>query len=293
MLHFLVLLNSYCIYLLHAVVCLLQLPGDYSNIGETSRYRIQWEKWLYGLCYCNQRLFTVEERDVSCSMFSLCMYQVTGQGITLLDTVTLEKYSLYPRVDGHSQQVYIPHGPYRSGVSVVNWEDNQLTTQPTLECVGVCYSVGVMSPHTLCACDRGSGSVSVVSATNDIVTTRLSKPEDVRDKKPDGTAVLGDSVLVLYGDNLVVYENGVSSPGTMVTWPAGSQSVSGMSSDGVSRFLVCDRKRKAVFTLDVRGKVCDKISINTDSWQVRDCTLVDGKLWVGCLNGDIIVLSPP
>ncbi len=48
---------------------------------------------------------------------------------------------------------------------------------------------------------------------------------------------------------------------------------------------------KAVFTLDASGKLCDKININTDSY-VRDCTVVDGKLWVGCDNGDIAVLSP-
>ncbi len=218
------------------------------------------------------------------------MYQVSGQGLTLLDTVTVEE-DWYPRVDGHSQQFYIPRGNSR-GVSVISWEDNRLTPQPTLECVGECWSVGVMSPHTLCACDRSSGSVSVVSVTDDTVTARLSKPEEVRDKEPWKTAVLGDSVLVRYGGhNLVVYENGVSSPGTMVTRPAGLQSVMGMSSDGVSRFLLCDEDSNAVWTLDVAGKLCDKINIDTGS-KVWDCTVVDGKLWVGCVNGDIVVLSP-
>ncbi len=71
------------------------------------------------------------------------------------------------------------------------------------------------------------------------------------------TAVLGDSVLVWYeGRNLAVYENGVSSPGTMVTTTTGLQPVWGMSSDGISRFLVCDRNN-AVFILDVRGKLCE------------------------------------
>ena len=219
------------------------------------------------------------------------MYQVSVPGLTLLDTVTVEDSSWYPRVDGHSQQVYIPHGLYSRGVSLVSWEDNRLTPQPTLKCVDECNSVGVMSPHTLCACDRDSRSVSVISVTDDTVTARLSKPEEVRDKEPWRTAVLGDSVLVRYeGDNLVVYENGVSSPGTMVTWPAGLQSVWGMSSDGVSRFLVCGGDSKAVWTLDVSGKLCDKINVDTDS--VVDCTVMDGKLWVGCYNGDIVIMSP-
>ncbi len=218
------------------------------------------------------------------------MYQVSGQGLKLLDTVSLEG-GWYPSVDGHSQQVYIPRGRYSRGVTVISWEDNRLTTQPTLECVGMCYSVAVMSPHTLCVCDWTSDSVSVVSVRDDIVTARLSKPERVRDMQPRRTAVLGNSVLVQYHDDkLVVYENGVSNPGTMVTWPAGLRSESGMSSDGVFRFLVCDDVRNAVFTLDASGKLCDKINIDTES-VVWDCTVVDGKLWVGCLNGDIVVMS--
>ncbi len=228
---------------------------------------------------------------MSIGKYGVCMYQVSGQGLTLLDTATVKSGARLPRVDGHSQQVYVPRYPSR-GVSVVSWEDNRLTPQATLECVGECHSVGVMSPHTLCACDGGSESVNVVSVTDDTVTARLSKPEEVRDKEPYKTAVLGDSVLVAYqDDNLVVYDNGVSSPGTMVTWPAGLRSLAmyGMSSDGVSRFLVCEEK--AVFTLDVNGRLCDKINIDTDS-QAWDCTVVDGKLLVGCYNGDIVVLSP-
>ncbi len=66
-----------------------------------------------------------------------------------------------------------------------------------------------------------------------------------------------------------------------VHWPAGLEDVYGMSSDGVSRFLLCARGSKGVFTLDVRGNPCDKIKTDTDSW-VCDCTVLDGELWVGC-----------
>ncbi len=194
-------------------------------------------------------------------------------------------------MDSHNQQVYIPRDEDR-GALVFSWGDNRLTPQPTLECVGKCGSVGVMSPHALYVCDRDSGSGSVVSVTNDTVTAKLSKPEELRDKKPDETAVLGNSVLVEYeSDNLVVYENGVFSPCTMVPRPAGLQSVWGMSSDGVSRFLIYDRRSNAVFTLDDSGKLCDQINIDTDSG-VFDCAVGGGNLWVGCGNGDIVVLSP-
>ena len=136
--------------------------------------------------------------------------------------------------------------------------------------------------------------------TDDTVTARLNKPEEQRDK-PLRTAVLGDSVLVCYGDNLVVYKTGVSSQGTMVRYPYGLNSVWGMSSDGVSRFLICDLERNYVFTLDFSGNVCDTIMImmmficsdimpDNDN-RALDCAVVDGKLWVGCLNGNVILLS--
>ncbi len=218
------------------------------------------------------------------------MYQVTGKGLELLSTVRVDDSSWYPRVDGNTQQIYIPNGS--GGVSVVSVEDNQLKTHSRLTCVGECYSVGVLSQHTLCVCDQDSGSVSVVKVAEDTVTARLGGPAWVKDERANKTAVLGKALLVCYQKcNLVVYENGVFSPGTMVTWPQGLQSVKNMSSDGVSRFLVCDCESKAVFILDVRQKLCDKVNIRTQS-KVYDCTVGDGKLWVGCRNGDIVVMSP-
>ncbi len=227
----------------------------------------------------------------------LCMYQDAGQELTLLDTVTVKEGVegvWHPRVDGHNQRVYIPGGQFR-GVSVFSWKENRLKTQRILTCVGMCLGLGVISRHTLCACDEDRGSVSVVNVTNDTVTASLQTPEEVTVKVPRQTAVLGDTILVWYGyENLVIYENGQSSPGTMVTWPAGLESLHGicLSSDCVSRFLVWEHKSNVVFTLDVKGKLCDKLDINNDNKQVWDCTLGGGKLWVGCHNGDIIVMSP-
>ncbi len=273
--------------LVFTVLFLFQLPGDYSSLRETGRYKIQCGEEMYGLCFHGHRLFSIEIRDSSAH---LCMYEVTGQGLTLLDTMRTRKILSCPCVDGHTQQVYVPGGLYQ-GVLIFSWEDNRLTTPTTLTCVGICFSVGVLSPHTLCACDWHSGNVKVVRVTNDTVTATLMKPAEVADTKPLATAVLGSSFLVWYGErNLVVYENGVSSPGTMVAWPAGLQSVS-MSSDGVSRFLICDHTSKAVFILDVNGKLCDNVNINTTS-KPKECGVGDGKLWVGCENGDIVVMSP-
>ncbi len=244
---------------------------------------------MIGPYYHNHRLYTVEGRKSSSDC--LCMYQVTSEGLTLLDTVDLGVDTCWqPRVDGHSRQVYIPRGHSR-GVLVVSWDGTRLRRQPTLTCVGECESVAVMSPNTLCACDENSESVNVVRVTDNTVTATLVKPNWVRDETPYKLAVTGNTILVMYSFRLVVYENGVSSPGTMIAWPAGLRWFSGMSSDDVSRFLVCSPQSKAVFVLDVNGTLCDKINIDTNS-NAEDFTVGDGKLWVGCYNGDIVTLSP-
>ncbi len=269
--------------LVFTVLCLLQLPGDYNSLREIRRYKTQCGNILDGLCFHNHRLFSVENKGFPSV---LCMYEVTGKGLTLLDSVALVGSFSCPRVDGYTQQVYASSP---NGVLVFSWEDNRLTRQSTLTCVGRCFHLALLSQHMLCVCDERSGKINVVRVTNDTVTDRLRKPAEVVDQKPSATAVLGSSILVWYGErNLVVYENGVSSPGTMVAWPAGLESVCSMSSDGVSRFLVCNN-RNAVFILDAKGKLCDKINIGTT---IRDCTVGDGKLWVGCSNGDIVVMSP-
>ncbi len=64
-----------------------------------------------------------------------------------------------------------------------------MTPQPTLESVGKCLSVGVMSPHMVCTCDMEIDRISVVGVTDDILTARLSNPPRVRGKNPYNTAV--------------------------------------------------------------------------------------------------------
>ena len=217
------------------------------------------------------------------------MYQATGHELTLLDTVELGVHTCcLPCVDGHTQHVYIPHGR-SGGVSVVSWDDTRLRRQSTLTCVGECYSVGVISRHTLCVCDASTGNVSIVSVAADAVTSTLEKPADVRNKTPYKIAVAGNVILVMYDFTLVVYKNGAYSTGAMIPTPHGLQSVSGMLSDGASRFFISDRDTKAVFILDVRGNLCGKISIVTNN-KVRDCTIWDGKLYLGCWNGNVVIL---
>ncbi len=146
-------------------------------------------------------------------------------------------------------------------------------------------------PNTLCACDESSDCVSVATLPDNTVTATLIKPNWVREVAPYKLGESGNTILVMYGLELVVYENSVSSSGTMIAWPAGLRWFSGMSSNGVSRFLVCDTDSKAVFVRNVSGVLSDKINIDIDS-NVEDFTVGDGKLWMGCWNGDIVVMSP-
>ncbi len=219
----------------------------------------------------------------------LAVYKVKADKLTLLDTVELEGgwNDSRPRVDSHINQLYVPT---MQGVSVVRCDDGKLVTRPSLTCVSLCCSVGLVSSQTLCVCNYGNNAVSVVSVHDNRVTGRLSKPRQLQGDRPHSTAVLGDTVLVSYGDILVVHDNGVSSPGTMVTNPKGLLSVRSISTDDVSRFLLSDSRRHAVFILDPDGEFCDKIRVDTVS-EVEDCTVGDGRLWVGCENGDIIVMS--
>ncbi len=141
-----------------------------------------------------------------------------------------------------------------------------------------------MSPNTLCACDENSEIVSVVKVTDNTVNTTLIKPTWVRDETPYKLEVTGNTILVMFSFQLVVYENGVSSPGTMLDWPAGLRWFSAVSSDGVSSFLVCDTDSKAVLVLGVSGTLCDEINIvtvsNVEGWGVGMETLLS------CHHGD-------
>lgn len=113
---------------------LLQQPLNYNSLEEVARYRIQWGKGLYGLCYFGSSLFTVEWENVF--SFCLAVYLANGQGFALKDTLTITGSSAcQPRVDDQAGQVYIARGRSQM-VSVVKFEGSKLSSHKTLECVG-------------------------------------------------------------------------------------------------------------------------------------------------------------
>ena len=263
---------------------------DYGKLGQTARYKIKWGTVLEGLCYHDSRLYAVEWKQRS---YSLVMYQVARGELIVLETLELQGEAGHPRIDPRTQRIFIPCGPSR-GVSVVGYDGRSLVAHFMLTSVGRCEGIAVTSPNSLSACDWDSKSVSIVNVKSDTESGGLSTPRQVKNSIPYRTAVLGDSILVVYtGPKLVLYKTGITSPGTVVTNPVGLQSVSSITTDGVSRFLLCDWKSRAVFVLDVRGVASYKINVNTDTEDgyVRDCTVGDKQLWVGCRDGDIVVMA--
>ena len=243
------------------------------------------------MCYYSGRLYTVERRKEDGSYRDrLAVYSVSDQDtVTLLDTLDLEGRARHPRVDRQSGRVYIPCGS--RGVCVVRYDGSKLVPVTTLRCVGRAASLAVVSTNTLYVSDRDSETVCLVDVTQDRVTARLPPPREVSGEWPYSIAVLGDTVLVVYtGITLFIYRHGVPTQGKPIPRLQGRKYVIGLITDHHSSFLVCDRVSRTVFVLDISGTLTHTIPIPGDRIPL-DCTVVEGQLWVGCFNGDIIVMS--
>ncbi len=241
-----------------------------------------------GMCHYSGRLYTVEGRD-GVGSYRLAAYSVTNQDtVTLLDTLDLGEGVGDPRVDHHSGRVYIACGP--SGVCVVRYDGSKLVPVTTLRCVGTADSLAIVSTNTLYVIDWDKMTVSLIDDTQDRVTTRLQLPQELTDTPPDNISVLGDTVLVGFDETLVLYRHGVPTPGKVMPRPQGLKYVTALSTDHHSSFLVSSGRSHTVSVLDVSGNLTHTIPIPGDR-QPRDCTVVGEQLWVGCDNGDIIVMS--
>ncbi len=194
-----------------------------------------------------------------------------------------------PHVDRLSQQVFVPC--WGNGVTVARLDSERLEREGTLTCVRFTFSVDVMSPNTIFVCEASSDSVYVVDVRNDRLISRLETPDTVRGKMPYRLSVLGDSVIVDYGDTvhtLVVYRHG--GPARVIPHPGGLKVVTPVSTDWQRHFLLTDYGNKSVFVMDASGKLHHTVNIDTVS-ELRDCAVINRKLWVGCGNGDIVIMS--
>ncbi len=240
------------------------------------------------MCYFSGRLYTTERRDDASDIeHRLAVYSVTDQDtVTLLDTLDLEESSMPPRVDQQSGRVYISCKP--KGIYVVRYDGSKLVPITTLRCVEKARALAVVSPDSLYVCDYGSHTLCLVDVTHDRVTTRLQNPNH---SSPYHIAVLGDMVLAWYvNGDLVLHRHGVSTPGKLLLKPQGLPEILSLTTDHHSSFLLVDGDSNILLVLDISGNLTHTISIpgDRDPW---DCIVVGGQLWVGCANGDIIVMS--
>ncbi len=252
---------------------------------------IQAGKRLHGMCYFSGRLYTIEARRKGRhNSFRLAVYSVTDQAtIILQDTLDLDEPVYKPRVDRQSGQVYISCGPH--GVCVVRYDGRKLVRVATLsKDMGSAISLAVMSQDTMYVGEEYTYTVYLRSATQDRDIASLKEPWKER-KWPNGIAVLGDTILVGYEDHdLALYRHGVSTPVKKLPQPPGLDDVSGLTTDYHSSFVLAGRDSDTVYVFDITGKRTHNIPIpgNRRLW---DCTVVERELWVGCYDGDIIVLS--
>ncbi len=257
---------------------------------------------LHGLCYSEGWLYMVEWRQESVSL-SLTVHSVQSDNghITWLDTLTEMgeggwlPVSLCPRVDRHSRRVFVPC--LGSGVTVARLDGDRLVRERTLTCVRGALSVDVMSPDTVYVCDVGR-SVHLVNITDNRIISTLEKPDTLRYKPPRSLAVLGYSVMVCYGiddPTLVVYRHGSPAPVRVIPRTGGLERVTTVSTDCRSNYIVTDRWTRSVCIIASDGELRHTVNIphtdsDTDSGP-QDCAVVNRQLWVGCGNGDIVIMA--
>ncbi len=278
-------------------LCLLQQGKEHGR-------KIQEGHKMRGLYYSDNFLFVVEwwEEESDKASYSLAVYRVNGNSddITLLDHLDLETDECpgCPRVDRHSQRVFVPC--HDNGVTVARMDGDSLVREGTLTCVSDAHSIDFMSSDVVYVCDRSISSVHVVDVRDDRITSTLEWPDTVWSDFSPTLAVLGDHVLVSSSvcyehDTLVLYRHGTIEPVRVIPSPGGLWNVTAISTDHHHNFIVTGTNSKlyatetSLFVMGLSGELHH--TLDDDSWNIVDCAFVDGKLWVGCENGDIVIRS--
>ncbi len=270
---------------------------------------------MVGMCCFSGRLYTIEsqsETEFPNQRYSLAVYSTTDTDSVMLlqlDVVDLTVNTVgKPRVDHQSGRVYIPCG--QAGVLVMKYDGSELVQVTILRCLRKTGMLAVVSTDTLYVRDSASNTVCLVDVSQDRVIAKLQEPRGVKGKKPMQihVAVLGDTIVVLYGGNryrrnqhskipkctckLVIYRHGDPTSGKQLCpdWLQRLQRVSDLTTDHHSSFLLVDSDSHTVYVMDVIGNFTHTIPIpvNRQPWA---CTLVRDQVWLGCHNGDIIAMS--
>ncbi len=266
---------------------------DYSSLKVTRERRCQAGDWLEGMCYLAGKLYTVEGWRLNSGSFrrTLAVYSLHNcDDVTLLDTLDLDGYAEEPRINRETGLVYVPC--QSSGVWVIRYDGRKLVLVNKLVGVRNARSLAVASIDKLYVCDWESCAVCLLDIPNDKISARIQEPITVSGQMPYSLAVLGDAILVWYGDTktLVLYRHGVLSTGTVVPRPKGLRSVWGLTTDYYSNFLLADDDSRTIFVVDLHGNMTHAIPVPGDK-EPWDCTVVDRELWVGCLHGNILAMA--
>ncbi len=274
-------------YLKHSTLFIqFQPPVQFKSLKKKGETREIWGSHLLGLCCDDDKLYTVEAGGG----YALCMYELQGTVIVRrLDRVSLpeERYMQYchPRVDRRTHRVYIPCLSH--GVLIFRCVNLFLRKTGQLTCMGRAHSVTMHSPGIVVVCDVEYNVVYLVDIANDRIL-KILKPSQAVNEVPLYASVLGESLLVSYGDNtLVLYASGGSSPGRVLATPDGLVEVFSITTDNYSSFLVTNNERGdgSVFILDVRGNCRHEIQQHIP--ELRDCVVIQSQLWLAGSKGFI------
>ncbi len=249
---------------------------------------------LAGLCYCDGCLYVTEcslvESDTHSNTLAAYRVHTDSGDITLLDRLDLRtsvqsSFSRSPRVDRHSHRVFVPCGHY--GITVARLHGDRLVRERTLTSVIPAVSVDVMFPDTVYM--NTFHSVHIVDVRDDRITLTLQKPDTKH--LPTCLAVMGDSIIV--GDidgTLILYRHGNCAPVRIISCPGGLQHMHAVSTDRQSHFMLTDISKSSVLVMDVNMNLLHTVKIRSQ-FMPLECTVVNSQLWVGCLLGDIVILS--
>ncbi len=271
-------------------MCLLQPPLEYRDVTLIGRHSIQRDVWLRGFCGDENRIYCVEETQADFTSWLAVYDRGTAQdgSLSLLDKVKIGDGSWVgpPRSDS-SHLVYVPCG--RSGIRIFRCQDGRLLpARDSLRCVGNARSTDVSTADTVFVGDWDTASICLVKVSSDTVIRRLERPSRVW-LYPRHVSVLGQTVLVCYGDNLLVYRSDSPTPGQLLQTPEGLRRVSSITTDSQSSsFLITDWISGSLYVLD------DKLlwhRIYTGDPGLMGCAVVRSQLWLGYENGDIAVLT--
>ncbi len=241
-------------------------------------------------------LGTLPKKLVQTHVSRLVVYQINNGTMKLIDRMKLEHSVFEPNlpvcVDQHSQRIFVSHGMH--GIFVACLDQNQLSAEKILRCVEHAICVDVMSLDTLYVYDMTTRSVHIVDIRADRIIETLKKSSAAPGMTPARLAVVGDSVVVDYFGTLVVYHHGNVSPVKVISHHEILETrIIGKDNHGHILLASWLHTDDPIHVMDADGNLIHSINhpkIDPGSG-ARSCAVVNRQLWLGCFNGEIIILS--